>query len=246
MRQIEARVAHGTFPAAASVIRLQPRSGARLGDLLQSLLTDYPQRTFLGMTLMVTQAFCYNAIFFTYALVLTTFYHVPAGQIGWFLLPFAAGNFLGPLLLGTWFDTLGRRTMIAASYGLSGLLMAATAFLFARGVLTAPWQTALWSLNFFFASAGASAAYLTVGESFPLEVRARAIAVFYAFGTALGGIAGPVLFGALIQTGARINIVWGYLLGAALMLLGAAVEARIGIAAEGRSLEDVAAPLSKI
>jgi MFS family permease len=120
------------------VIRLQPRGGARLGDLLRSLLTDYPQRTFLGMTLMATQAFCYNAIFFTYALVLTTFYKVPAEKIGWFLLPFAAGNFLGPLLLGTWFDTLGRKKMIAASYGLSGLLMAATAFLFARGALTAP------------------------------------------------------------------------------------------------------------
>jgi MFS family permease len=243
MLQIEARVAQDAYSGAASVIRLRPRGGAHLGDLLRSLLRDYPQRTFLGLTLMATQAFCYNAIFFTYALVLTTFYHVPAEKIGWFLLPFAAGNFLGPLLLGTWFDTLGRRTMIAASYGLSGLLMAATALLFARDVLSASWQTALWSLNFFFASAGASAAYLTVGESFPLEVRARAIAVFYAFGTALGGIAGPVLFGALIQTGARINIVWGYLLGAALMLLGATVEARIGIAAEGRALEDVAAPL---
>ena len=246
MLQIEARVAPGAFSGTAVAIRLRPRGGARLGDLLRSLLTDYPQRTVLGLTLMATQAFCYNAIFFTYALVLTTFYKIPAEKIGWFLLPFAAGNFLGPLLLGTWFDTLGRRVMIAASYGLSGLLMAATALLFARGVLSASWQTALWSLNFFFASAGASAAYLTVGESFPLEVRARAIAVFYAFGTALGGIAGPVLFGALIQTGARINIVWGYLLGAALMLVGALVEARIGVAAEGRALEDVAAPLSKI
>jgi MFS family permease len=246
MTQIEARAAPGLHPGAAATIRLKPREATRLRDLLRSLLSDYPRRTVLGLTLMATQAFCYNAIFFTYALVLTTFYQVPAGRIGWYLLPFAAGNFLGPLLLGTWFDTLGRKPMIAASYGLSGLLMAATALLFARGVLDASWQTALWSLNFFFASAGASAAYLTVGESFPLEVRARAIAVFYAFGTALGGIAGPVLFGALIQSGARINIVWGYLLGAALMLIGAAVEAHLGIAAEGRALEDVAAPLSKI
>ena len=246
MQQIEARIAPGVSLGAAAAIRLSPQAGTRLGDLLRSLLRDYPRRTLLGLTLMATQAFCYNAIFFTYALVLTTFYGIAAQKIGWFLLPFAAGNFLGPLLLGPLFDTLGRKPMIAACYGVSGLLMALTAFLFLRGVLDAPGQTALWSLNFFFASAGASAAYLTVGECFPLEVRARAIAVFYAFGTALGGIAGPVLFGALIQSGARINIVWGYLLGAVLMLAGAVVEARIGIAAEGRSLEDVAAPLSKV
>jgi MFS family permease len=162
------------------------------------------------------------------------------------MLPFAVGNFLGPLLLGPLFDTVGRKPMIAASYALSGLLMAATGLLFAQGSLSAPWQTALWTVNFFFASAGASAAYLTVGESFPLEVRARAIAVFYAFGTALGGIGAPVLFGALIQTGTRGNILWGYLLGAGLMLIGAAVEARIGVNAERRALEDVAAPLSKV
>jgi MFS family permease len=195
---------------------------------------------------MATQAFCYNAIFFTYALVLTNFYGIAPGQIGWFMLPFAAGNFLGPLLLGPLFDGIGRKPMIALSYGVSGLLMALTGFLFAHGILDARWQTALWTLNFFFASAGASAAYLTVGESFPLEVRARAIAIFYAFGTALGGIAGPVLFGALIESGARISIAWGYGLGAGLMVLGARVEARIGIAAEGKSLEDVAAPLSKL
>jgi MFS family permease len=246
MRGIEARVGQDRLSAVPVSIRLQPRQGARLGDLIRSLLRDYPQRTVLGLTLMATQAFCYNAIFFTYALVLTTFYHVAAGQIGWFMLPFAAGNFLGPLLLGPLFDTIGRKPMIAASYGLSGLLMAATGFLFAQGSLSAAWQTALWTVNFFFASAGASAAYLTVGESFPLEVRARAIAVFYAFGTALGGIAGPVLFGALIQTGTRGNILWGYLLGAGLMLVGAGVEARIGVNAERRALEDIAAPLSKI
>jgi MFS family permease len=217
-----------------------------LGDLVRVLFRDYPKRAVLGVSLMATQAFCYNAIFFTYALVLTDFYGVTAGSIGWFMLPFAAGNFLGPLLLGPWFDTLGRKRMIAASYGLSGLLMALTAALFLQGRLGAAEQTALWTLNFFFASAGASAAYLTVGESFPLEVRARAIAVFYAFGTALGGIAGPALFGVLIQSGLRLNIFYGYLLGAGLMLLGALVEAVLGIAAERRSLEDVAAPLSKI
>jgi MFS family permease len=249
MDEIESRVSRGRplrRSGAVTGIRLKPQAGVRLGDLLRALLSDYPRRTLLCLTLMTTQAFCYNAIFFTYALVLTTFYHVAAGRIGWFILPFAVGNFLGPLLLGPWFDTLGRKKMIAASYGLSGLLMAATGLLFAAGALSASWQTALWTLNFFFASAGASAAYLTVGESFPLEVRARAISIFYAFGTALGGIAGSVLFGALIQTGTRTNILWGYLLGAWLMLVGAAVEACIGIRAEGRALEDVAAPLSSV
>jgi len=144
------------------------------------------------------------------------------------------------------FDIWGRKPMIAASYGISGVLMAVTGFLFAQGSLSATAQTALWTVNFFFASAGASAAYLTVGESFPLEVRARAIAVFYAFGTALGGIGGPLLFGALIDTGTRGNILWGYLLGAVLMLIGAAVEAWLGVKAEGRALEDVAAPLSEV
>jgi MFS family permease len=247
MSSIEARLAvHQRSDVAAAHIRLLPRGGTRIGDLVRALLTHYPARTVLGLTLMTTQAFCYNAIFFTYALVLTNFYHIDPAQIGWFILPFAAGNFAGPLLLGPLFDTWGRKPMIAASYGVSGLLMALTGFLFAQGSLSATAQTALWTVNFFFASAGASAAYLTVGESFPLEVRARAIALFYAFGTALGGIGGPLLFGALIDTGTRGNILWGYLLGAALMLIGAAVEARLGVPAEGRSLEDVAAPLSKV
>ena len=245
MMEIESRVRVRELPPAAQ-IRLQPKDSAPLADLVRVLLRDYPKRAVLGVSLMATQAFCYNAIFFTYALVLTDFYGVRAQSIGWFMLPFAAGNFLGPLLLGSWFDTLGRKRMIAATYGLSGLLMALTAFLFLQGGLGAAGQTALWTLNFFFASAGASAAYLTVGESFPLEVRARAIAVFYAFGTALGGIAGPALFGVLIESGMRINIFYGYLLGAGLMLFGALVEAALGIAAERRSLEDVAAPLSKI
>ena len=245
MSEIEKRVRVQELPRAAQ-IGLRPRDSAPLGDLLRVLFLAYPRRAVLGIVLMATQAFCYNAIFFTYALVLTGFYGVAPANIGWFMLPFAAGNFLGPLLLGPWFDTLGRKRMIAASYGISGLLMALTAWLFLKGGLGAAMQTALWTFNFFFASAGASAAYLTVGESFPLEVRARAIAVFYAFGTALGGIAGPALFGALIESGLRLNIFYGYLLGAGLMLAGALVEAILGIAAEGRSLEDVAAPLSKL
>jgi MFS family permease len=249
MAEIESRVY--SFPLRPSRpkaprIRLRPKDSAPLGDLVRVLFRDYPKRAALGIVLMATQAFCYNAIFFTYALVLTRFYGIAPGSIGWFMLPFAAGNFLGPLLLGPWFDTLGRKRMIAASYGICGLLMALTAILFLQSGLGAAGQTAMWTLNFFFASAGASAAYLTVGESFPLEVRARAIAVFYAFGTALGGIAGPALFGVLIESGQRLNIFWGYLLGAGLMVLGAIVEAILGIAAERRSLEDVAAPLSQI
>lgn len=247
MREMESFVAaQPRNNAPATQIRLHPRGGAKLSDLVRSLFAHYPARTFLGLTLMATQAFCYNAIFFTYALVLTNFYGIEPGAIGWFILPFAAGNFAGPLLLGPLFDIWGRKPMIAASYGISGALMAVTGWLFAQGSLSATAQTALWTINFFFASAGASAAYLTVGESFPLEVRARAIAVFYAFGTALGGIGGPLLFGALIDTGTRGNILWGYLLGAALMLIGAAVEAWLGVQAEGRALEDVAAPLSEV
>jgi MFS family permease len=193
---------------------------------------------------MASQAFFYNAIFFTYALVLTRFYGVPAAHVGWYILPFALGNFAGPLLLGPLFDTIGRKPMIAGSYALSGLLLALTGALFAAGVLDATGLTVAWTVVFFFASAAASAAYLTVGESFPLELRALAIALFYAFGTLLGGVLSPWLFGVLIASGSRGAIFGGYLLGAVLMLGAAVTELKLGIAAEGRSLEDVAAPLS--
>ena len=176
--------------------------------------------------------------------MLTTFYKVPAEQVGWFILPFAAGNFLGPLILGRLFDTLGRKPMIAGTYALSGALMIVTGFLFERGTLSAVEQTLAWSVIFFFASAAASSAYLTVGECFPLEMRAMAIAVFYAFGTAVGGIAAPALFGALIETGSRTEVLWGYVFGGALMLLAAVTELWLGVAAERRPLEDVARPLS--
>jgi MFS family permease len=216
------------------------------GEVFHALLERYPRRTALGVTLMATQAFCYNAIFFTYALILTNFYAVRAQSIGWFMLPFAFGNFMGPLLLGHLFDSIGRKAMIAVTYGLSGTLMAIAGVLFANAVLGAAEQTAAWTVIFFFASCGASAAYLTVGESFPLEVRARAIAIFYAFGTAIGGIAGPALFGYLIDTGERGQILIGYLLGGGLMVLAAVVEMALGINAERRPLEHVAPPLSAI
>jgi MFS family permease len=250
VEEIEARIAAeqgrdfaAHEPATMRLSRFRPVS---FGDVLHALMRCYPRRTVLGIVLMATQAFCYNAIFFTYALILTDFYGVRADAIGWFMLPFAFGNFLGPLLLGHFFDSIGRKAMIAATYGLSGVLMAVAGVLFADGVLGAAAQTAAWTVIFFFASCGASAAYLTVGESFPLEVRARAIAIFYAFGTAIGGIAGPALFGALIDTGQRSQILTGYLIGGGLMILAAMVEMLLGIKAERRPLEDVAPPLSAL
>jgi len=240
------RSAAATAPATpAAKMRFTGQPHIPLRMLAATLVATYPKRTVLCLTLMAAQAFCYNAIFFTYALVLTTFYGVKPDDVGWYILPFALGNFLGPLLLGHLFDTLGRVVMITGTYALSGLLMGVTGLLFVGGHIGATEQTALWSVNFFFASAGASAAYLTVGECFPLEIRARAISIFYAIGTALGGIIGPALFGALIGSGSRGEILIGYAIGGALMLLGAAVEFFLGIKSEQRSLEDVTAPLSQ-
>ena len=231
-------------PDTAPVIRL--RTGQRGGwiDIARTLLVRYPRRTFVGLSLMASQAFCYNAIFFTYALILGRFYGVPAGQVGWFLLPFAAGNFLGPLLLGRLFDSIGRRVMIAGTYGLAGVLLAITGWLFAQGLLSAVEQTAAWTVIFFFASAAASAGYLTVGESFPIEIRAVAISLFYAVGTGIGGVAAPAIFGRLIAEGSRPHIFWGYLFGACAMIVAALIQAVLGLDAERLPLESVAAPLS--
>ena len=247
VREIEDRVraSHGELPPVpGQKLRLRRDVRAWFGAGLHALFRQYLRRTVLGTTLMGAQAFCYNAVFFTYALILTRFYQVPSGDVGWFILPFAVGNFLGPLVLGRLFDSLGRRTMITATYALSGVLMALTGWLFAQGWLTAVQQTAAWTAIFFVASAAASSAYLTVGESFPLEMRAVAIALFYALGTGLGGVAGPALFGALIESGSRAEILYGYLLGGGLMVAAAIVEAAIGIAAERKPLEEIAPPLS--
>jgi MFS family permease len=245
---IEARVARETRaalpPAAEASITIRPRTHTGLGTVFHTMFARYRRRSALCFVLITSQAFLYNAIFFTYALVLTRFYAVPSQHTGLYLLPFALGNFLGPLLLGHWFDSLGRRVMIAATYAISGLLLLATGVLFVNGVLSAFAQTALWSIIFFFASAAASSAYLTASEIFPLEMRALAIAVFYALGTAAGGVAAPWLFGALIGTGERLAVFWGYALGTVLMLIAAAVAWRWGVDAERRSLEGVAAPLS--
>jgi MFS family permease len=243
MAEIEAKLGVTLPDGPLPKLRLRPRE-LRLPDVARTLFRDYPQRTLVTLVLMACQAFFYNAIFFTYALVLSRFYGIADDRMGWFLLPFAAGNFLGPLLLGRWFDTIGRRPMIAITYAMSGLLLALTAWLFEQGVLTAQTQTLAWSVVFFFASAAASSAYLTASESFPLELRALAIALFYALGTAIGGVIGPWLFGVLIGSGQRIAIVWGYLGGAVLMLIAALVVWLWGVAAERRALEDIAAPLS--
>jgi MFS family permease len=215
-----------------------------LEAVLKPMLTQYRARSTLGLSLMIAQAFVYNAILFTYALVLTRYYGVSAHATGLYLLPFACGNFLGPVALGHFFDTLGRRQMITATFAIAGLLLVLNGWLFERGALTATTQTILWSVMFFFASPAASSAYLTVSEIFPLEMRALAIAVFYSAGTAVGGVVAPWFFGRLIDSNSRTELFWGYLVAAALMLMAAVVEATLGVAAERTSLEKIAAPLS--
>jgi MFS family permease len=239
--RFEPRSGSGAPPRA---IRLRMRDHTPLAEVARALFVTYRRRTLVGLSLMAAQAFFYNAIFFTYALVLTDFYQVPADRIGWYILPFAAGNVLGPILLGRLFDTIGRKVMIASTYAISGLLLAGAAYLFSRGVLSATQLTAAWMAVFFFASAAASSAYLTVSETFPLEIRALAIAFFYAIGTAVGGVVGPLLFGALISTGSRGSVAAGYFIGAALMIGAAAMEALWGVAAERKPLETVSRPLS--
>jgi MFS family permease len=248
MRGIEARFARDPCEGASERknVRLRMRDHTPLTEVARALFETYRQRTLVGLSLMAAQAFFYNAIFFTYALVLTDFYGVPADRIGWYILPFAAGNVLGPVLLGRLFDTIGRRVMIAATYAVSGLLLAATGYLFSRDALSAQQLTLAWMVVFFFASAAASSAYLTVSEIFPLEIRALAIAFFYAIGTAIGGVAGPLLFGALISTGSRGSVAIGYVIGALLMIGAAVAEARWGVAAERKPLEAVSRPLSFI
>jgi MFS family permease len=225
-------------------VRLKMRDHTPLREVAHTLFFSYRQRALVGLALMVAQAFFYNAIFFTFALVLTDFYGIGSDQVGWYILPFAAGNFLGPLLLGRLFDTLGRRTMIVLTYGVSGILLAISGYLFSIGALSAQGQTIAWMVIFFFASPAASAAYLTVSETFPLEVRALAIAIFYAVGTGIGGVVGPALFGVLIDTGARGSVFAGYLLGSALMIAAALIAWRYAVAAERKSLESVARPLA--
>ena len=224
--------------------RVRTRTHTPWQEIWAAIAHEHRRRSFLGFVLMSTQAFFYNAIFFTYALVLMRFYSVPEQSVGGYLLPFALGNVLGPLLLGHLFDTIGRKQMITLTYGLAGILLALTGWLFHAGLLTAQTQTLAWTIIFFIASAAASSAYLTVSEIFPLEIRAVAIAIFYAIGTLAGGVGAPLLFGWIIGTGSITALFTGYLLAAALMIFGAITEAWIGVPAERLSLEHVAAPLS--
>ncbi|HEX9103149.1 MAG TPA: MFS transporter [Polyangia bacterium] len=248
VRQIEATVMRedrvAALPPPHGTLRIHVRPHTSLGDVVRTLGGPYRRRTLLSLGLMISQAFFYNAVFFTYALVLATFYGVPPERIGFYIVPFAVGNFLGPLTIGRLFDSIGRRTMIAATYAASAVMLFGTGLLFARGLLTATSQTVLWSVIFFVASSAASSAYLTVSEIFPLEMRAMAIAVFYAVGTGVGGLLAPALFGALIETKSRAALFAGYSLGALLMLGGAAVAWFLGVDAERRSLEELALPIT--
>lgn len=234
-----------TAPAPLGELRAtRGRRGApALREVVHVLLRRYPRRSAFVVVLMLAQAFFYNAIFFTYALVLTRFYAVNEVDVGLYILPFALGNVLGPLLLGALFDRAGRRVMITATYALSGLALALTGVGFMLGVFDALTQTLAWSVVFFLASAAASSAYLTASEVFPLEMRALAISIFYAVGTGAGGFVAPALFGALIQTGSRGHVFAGYVLGAALMLMAAGVAWRLAVNAERKPLEEVAPPL---
>ncbi len=247
--EIEQRVCSGggiALPPVheTMVVRTRDRFGFRA--VLRAMLGTYRARSLLALTLMIAQAFLFNAVFFTYGMVLTQYDHVPPQTVGMFILPLTVSNFMGPLLLGRFFDTIGRRRMMFATFGIAGLLMILVAGLFAVHALDALTQTIGWVVVFFFASAASSSAYLTASEVFPLETRALAIALFYAIGTIIGGAGAPWLFGKLIEIGGRVPLALGYGLAALLMLAAAIVALAIGIDAEGKSLESIAPPLSSV
>jgi MFS family permease len=241
----EAREQHGEqLPEAGESITVRQRRTIPLALTVRSVLTLYPRRTILGLALFVGQAFLYNAILFSLGYLLKTFFHVASGDVPYYLIVFSVGNLLGPLTLGRLFDTVGRKPMIAGCYLLSGALLVVTAFLFKDGELTAASLVVALMIVFFFASAGVSAAYLTVSEIFPLETRALCISVFYAVGTGVGGIVGPLLFAHLIESGKTSEVAIGFLIGAVAMILGGVAELIFGVKAEGMSLESIARPLT--
>jgi MFS family permease len=231
----------------SQALEIRPADHTGYLTLLRLLFRDYPGRSVLCTGLMVTQSFLYNAIYFTYSAVLGVFFGVAPGNIGWYGLAFAVGNLLGPLVLGRLFDTVGRKKMISGSYLVSGVLLLVSALLFREGVFDAATQTAAWVVIFFVASAGASAAYLTVSEVFPLEVRGQAIAVFFSIGQIVGAVA-PLFYGLLIDKSHPdpSKLFLGYAVGAVIMIAGGLLAAVFGVAAERRSLEDVARPLSVV
>ncbi|MGI5197718.1 MFS transporter [Streptomyces sp. CA-288835] len=232
------------LPRPAGEITIRQRESIGFGTIARTVFSQYRRRAVLGFSLFIGQAFLYNAITFGFGAILTTFFDVSTSDTGYYFAVIAAGNFLGPLLLGKLFDTVGRRVMISSTYLLSGLLLFGTAWLFDRGSLSATTLTACWCVVLFFASAGASSAYLTVSEVFPMETRAMAIAFFYAIGTAAGGISGPLLFAKLTESGVVADTVLAFQIGAALMCAAGLVAAALAIRAERRSLEDIARPLT--
>ncbi|WP_254070535.1 MFS transporter [Acidisphaera sp. L21] len=245
--EIEQRVSHsggGALPKAEGVLTVHPRKVFGFVPVFSAMLGKHRGRSCLALVLMVAQAFLFNAVFFTYGLVLQHYEGVPDAHIGLYILPLCLGNLVGPFALGHLFDTVGRKKMIAGTYAISGVLLMVVAVLFGMGLLTATTQTLCWVGVFFFASAAASSAYLTASEIFPLETRALAIAVFYALGTLIGGAAAPWLFGKLIAAGSAWALSAGYCVAGLLMLAGAGMELWLGIDAEGKSLEDIAEPLS--
>jgi MFS family permease len=246
VERIEAEVAkeHGVRAPATELLTLRLRALVSWDEIRRLMLARYRRRSLLCLVLMAAQAFFYNAIFFTYALVLARFHGVPDERVGYYIFPFALGNFLGPLLLGWLFDAAGRRVMIALTYGISGIALAATGYAFNEGWLTAVTQTACWAGIFFVASAAASSAYLTASEVFPLEMRAVAISIFFALGTGIGGVAGPALFGLLIESGSRTALFGGYALAGVFMCAAAVLALALGVDAERRPLESIAPPLS--
>ena len=233
----EVRRAGGAVAEQVAAVRVHVAGAVGLRHLVHVLVKRYPRRTALGIALLLAQAFLYNAIFFSFGLILERFHHVSKHHIGLYMVPFAIGNFAGPLVLGPLFDRWGRRVMIAATYALSGVLLLATGGLFVAGLLDATTQALAWTVVFFVASAAASSAYLTVSELFPVEIRAMAIAVFVSFALAVGGAAAPWLFGKIVDTGSRWSLFAGYALAAGLMLGAAVVAGWLGVDAEGRSLE---------
>ncbi|WP_413458282.1 MFS transporter [Herbaspirillum huttiense] len=244
--EVEVERQHGLLPAVDAAPGASGQSSTAGSGMLpwreiaHVLLHRYRQRSVMVALMMVAQAFVYNAIFFTYSLVLTRFFQVPDHRVALYIFPFALGNVLGPLLLGHLFDSIGRRRMIAATYLLSGAGLAATAWAFNAGLLDARSLALCWSAVFFVASAAASSAYLTASEVFPLRMRAMAISIFYAIGTGVGGFVAPVLLGWLIASGDRHAVAAGYALGACLALLAGGCALRFAVDAERRTLEEVA------
>ncbi|GMA96393.1 hypothetical protein GCM10025881_32170 [Pseudolysinimonas kribbensis] len=245
---IEDRVERTTGPVKtvpdSKAIEISPLTKVPILQLLRVFVLEYPKRTIVGLTMMITQSFLYNAIFFTYALALTNFYHVPKEQTSWYFFPFAIGNLLGPILLGHLFDTWGRRKMVLLTYGGAGVILLASSLLFQANAITAIVQAIFWSAAFFLASAGASSAYLTVSELFPLEVRSRGISFFFSIAQIFGAL-GPVIYGGLIGDGHnRTGMAVGYYIGAGVMILGGIITFVLGVNAERKPLEEVADPLS--